>query len=124
MRCVAQLLFLVVMLFAADARVGFADERVFMTCDSWNRAEFNPSTKGSYILWLQGYWEGLAWPQLSAAMARNSLTTDAEIEKTLRPVFPTHLSMDAIFSEITSRCKTQPQSTLLIKIVNDIAQGH
>ncbi len=122
MRRIAQLLFFIVVLLVAHARVG-ADERVFMTCDSWNRAELNPATKGSYILWLQGYWEALAWPQLSAAMSRNSLTTDEQIEKALRPIFPTHMSMDAIFLEISSRCKTQPLSTLLIKIINEVAQG-
>jgi hypothetical protein len=123
MRRVAHLLFLTVILLVAYARVGFTDERVFMTCDAWNRAELNPATKGSYILWLQGYWEGLAWPQLSAAMSNNPFTPDEQFEKTLRPVFPTHMSMDAIFVEITSRCKTQPPYSLLIKIVNDIAQG-
>lgn len=94
-----------------------------MTCDSWNKAELNPAAKGSYILWLQGYWEGLAWPQLSAAITNNSVATEEQVANTLRPFFPTYMSMDAIFVEISSRCKTESPHTPLFKIVTDMAQG-
>jgi hypothetical protein len=120
---VGQVLFLTVMILAAYARVGFAEEHVFMTCDSWNKAERNPATKGGYVLWLQGYWEGLAWPQLSAAISNNSVATEEQVANTLRPFFPTHMSMDAVFVEITSRCENQPAYTPLFKIVTEIAHG-
>lgn len=116
---VGQVLFLTVMILSAYSRAGFTGERVFTTCDSWNKAQVNPATKGSYILWLQGYWEGLAWPRLSAAISTNSVATEEQVADTLRPFFPTHMSMDAVFAEITSRCETQPH-TPLFKIVTEM----
>ncbi len=116
-----QLLFLTTFILAA--RAGFTEEHVFMTCDSWNKAQVNPATRGSYILWLQGYWEGLAWPHLSEAISTNSVASEEQVANTLRPFFPIQLSMEAVFIEITSRCTTQPPYTPLFKIVTDIARG-